>query len=155
MISQTSSSPTARRNPYTCQENLDPALSFSPLSLSSNFPLQISVCPCIWEGWDAPLPEPALEDTPPQQHSLTSVSLSLSQPDLPKLCTHPVVNVVCAPKQVENEPQDQKTEAGKQSVIKLKKSFFKLCARTGNTCMDRTCVGRPWAHTTPEMKSHL
>ena len=22
------------------------------------------------------------------------------------------------------------------------------------TCMDRTCAGRPWAHTTPEMKSH-
>ena len=68
MISQISSSPTARRNPYTCQDNLKNPLflfSFSPQFLFFNFPLQISFCPCIWEGWDAPLLEPVLEDTPP------------------------------------------------------------------------------------------
>ena len=35
--------------------------------LSKYFPLQIFSCPYISEGWDAPHPGLALEDTPPQQ----------------------------------------------------------------------------------------
>ena len=34
-----------------------------------------------------------------------------------QLATHPVVNVVCTPKQVEDQPQDQKGKAGKDDII--------------------------------------
>ena len=66
MISQTSSSPTARRNPYTYQ-NISKRLCFVPFLFFKCFPLQIFSCPYISEGWDAPHPGLALEDTPPQQ----------------------------------------------------------------------------------------
>ena len=71
MISQTSSSPTARRNPYTCQ-NISKRLCFVLFLFFKCFPLQIFSCPYKSEGWDAPHPGLALEDTPPQQKTQSS-----------------------------------------------------------------------------------
>ena len=127
MISQTSSSPTARRNPYTCQDNLK-LLSFLSIfssfcsSFSKNSPYKsLSVPayerdgmpPFYQKFWSPFWRTPHLNNMPTSLSDTTTSRLI----DFSRLFTHPVVNVVCAPKQVENEPQDQKAQAGTQRVI--------------------------------------
>ena len=119
MISQTSSSPTARRNPYTCQDNMK-LLHFiffrpsSPLSLFKNVPLTNLFLPLHMRGMGCP-PSTRSSGARSGGHPTSTICPSHSL-TFSKLFTHPVVNVVCAPKQVENQPQDQKAQAGKQGV---------------------------------------
>ena len=167
MISQTSSSPTARRNPYTCQDNMKLLYLFffrpsSPLSLFKNVPLTNLFLPLHMRGMGCP-PSTRSSGARSGGHPTSTIclphSLTLSGAfqNFPltqlSMSSVPQSRWKTSPRTRRHRLENKEWNSLKTPILENPWWIIKVICKDSNTCMDQTCVGRPWAHTTPEMKS--